>query len=251
MMRHLMEPSQSAQLSLFDNVQRREPFSVRISVRARRLSVRVYAGGHVEVIVPPGTRGRSVRDFVGRHRRWIDLKVAQLTAATSPVEAPDVLPSQVRCTAIGETFAIDWRRAERTRLRQIDSRLHIESTDVAGARTVLRRWLVEMAQSRLEPWLHNVAAQVEIDFTRATVRRQKTRWGSCSVRGHISLNCCLLFQNADVVRYLFVHELAHMHHSNHSPAFWRHVERLEPQYRVLDRQLLAGWANVPSWVFQP
>ena len=87
-------------------------------------------------------------------------------------------------------------------------------------------------------------------MVRVAIRCQRTRWGSCSTRGTVSLNCSLLFLREDVVRYLFVHELAHTRHMNHSPDFWRCVETLEPDYRRLDAELLAGWRTVPEWVFR-
>jgi predicted metal-dependent hydrolase len=66
----------------------------------------------------------------------------------------------------------------------------------------------------------------------------------------VSLNCSLLFLTLEVVRYLFIHELAHTKHMNHSANFWRLVEKIEPDYRRLDRELLAGWHTVPVWVFK-
>ncbi len=84
---------------------------------------------------------------------------------------------------------------------------------------------------------------------RVLVRRQRTRWGSCSTRGTISLNCCLLFQRPPVVRYLLIHELVHTRHMNHSHGFWQRVARHCPDYSGLDRELLDGWRRVPSWVF--
>jgi predicted metal-dependent hydrolase len=89
-----------------------------------------------------------------------------------------------------------------------------------------------------------------LSYRRLAVRRQRTRWGSCSVPGTISLNCCLLFQRAEVLRYLLVHELAHVKHMNHSPRFWDLVARHCPNCRPLDRELLDGWRRVPSWVFR-
>jgi predicted metal-dependent hydrolase len=69
------------------------------------------------------------------------------------------------------------------------------------------------------------------------------------VRGTISLNACLLFQRAEVVDYLIVHELMHVGHMNHSARFWQAVEKHCPQWRALDRELLQGWRNVPRWPF--
>jgi predicted metal-dependent hydrolase len=79
---------------------------------------------------------------------------------------------------------------------------------------------------------------------RVTVRNQKTRWGSCSSRGTISLNWRLI-QTPDFVRdYIILHELAHLRHMNHSARFWQEVKRLCPdlatakQWIKVHRQLL-------------
>jgi len=80
------------------------------------------------------------------------------------------------------------------------------------------------------------------------VRKQRTRWGSCSTRGTITLNVCLLFQPPEVVRYLYLHELTHLRHMNHSARFWAAVGRLEPAWRELDAQLARGWQRVPAWL---
>jgi predicted metal-dependent hydrolase len=79
------------------------------------------------------------------------------------------------------------------------------------------------------------------------IRLQRTRWGSCSSSGSISLNASLLFVAPALVRYLFVHELCHLFSMNHSRRFWNAVERFEPDYRALDRKLTAAWALIPLW----
>ena len=83
----------------------------------------------------------------------------------------------------------------------------------------------------------------------SSVRRQRTRWGSCSNKGTISLNVCLMFQRPEVVRYLIIHELCHRRHMNHSKRFWSLVASFEPGWKPLDVELLQGWRNVPAWVF--
>jgi predicted metal-dependent hydrolase len=87
------------------------------------------------------------------------------------------------------------------------------------------------------------------------IRSQRRRWGSCSTRGTISLNLCLLFQRQAVLQYLMVHELAHLRHMNHGPRFWELVGQYEPQWREFDLELTRGWSQVPRWllvaVFEP
>jgi predicted metal-dependent hydrolase len=127
--------------------------------------------------------------------------------------------------------------------------LVVHAPDAGEARLKLREWLKAAAHERLAPALLDLAKSLGYAIDRVIIRCQRTRWGSCSTRGTVSLNCSLVFLRAEVVRYLFVHELAHTRHMNHSAGFWRLVETLEPDYRRLDRELLAGWRTVPLWVF--
>jgi predicted metal-dependent hydrolase len=119
----------------------------------------------------------------------------------------------------------------------------------AGVREALRAWLLRAARERLEPRVAALSASTGIPYAKVSIRRQRSRWGSCSVRGTISLNACLLFQRAEVVDYLIVHELTHVKHMNHSARFWAAVERQCADWRALDRELVQGWRNVPRWVF--
>ena len=111
-----------------------------------------------------------------------------------------------------------------------------------------RRALIADANAVLAPLLAQIARELNFSYEKLTIRRQRTRWGSCSARGTISLNCCLLFQRPEVVRYLMIHELAHTRHMNHSKRFWQCVARHCPEYKSLDRQLREGWKHVPAWV---
>ena len=108
---------------------------------------------------------------------------------------------------------------------------------------------VEVDQAAANQWLADVAAECGFRYERLQVRLQRNRWGSCSVRGTISLNACLAFQRPEIVRYLLIHELAHTHHMNHAARFRDCVAQHCPQWRTLDRELLEGWHRVPRWVF--
>ena len=234
------------QLSLFETRSAGDRFAVRVSTRARRLTARVHVGGRVEIVVPRGVGPRTVRDFVQRFTPWIDRKVAAMREASTAFEA---VPALITFGYTGESFRVYWQIAERERLRVRDGEIRIETADERGARRLLRIWLRRAAAQRLGPGLLQLADDLGYRVAKVAIRCQRTRWGSCSSRGTVSLNCSLLFLPPDVVRYLFVHELTHLAHMNHSARFWNSVEAHEPQYRQLDAALLAGWRTVPDWVF--
>ena len=241
-----MKP-QGTQLSLFETRSSSDPFAVRVSARARRLTARVHVGGRVEIVVPVGVSARTVREFVQRFTPWIDRKVAAMRCFAEP---PAALPQSIDFALTGERFEVEWREDTRREIELCGSRLVIRAPDTDRARGRLQDWLKEAAQARLAPSLLKLAADLNYCIERVVIRCQRTRWGSCSTRGTVSLNCSLLFLRPEVVRYLFLHELAHTKHMNHSAGFWRLVEALEPDYRRLDRELLAGWRTVPPWVFR-
>ncbi len=232
---------------MFETRNSNDPFAVRISPRARRLTARVHVGGRVEIVVPVGVNAHAVRDFVQRFTPWIDRKVAAMRGAASPAEA---VPRLISFVLTGEEFQVEWHRGAPCGIEQHDSRLRLTAADEGGARQLLQAWLKAAARERLAPRLLQLAADLKYPVARVAIRCQRTRWGSCSTRGTVSLNCSLVFLRREVVHYLFVHELAHTKHMNHSANFWHLVARLEPDYRSLDRELLAGWRTVPSWIFK-
>jgi len=235
------------QLSLFETRSSSDPFAVRVSPRARRLTARVHIGGRVEIVVPVGVGARAVRDFVQRFTPWIDRKVAAMRCFAEPA-AP--VPESVEFAFTGERFEVEWREAAKRDIAEHGGRLVICAADESLARSLLQEWLKRAAGERLSPSLLRLAGDLNYSVARVVIRCQRTRWGSCSTRGTVSLNCSLVFLRPEVVRYLFMHELAHTKHMNHSTAFWHLVETMEPDYRRLDRELLAGWRTVPVWVFK-
>lgn len=114
----------------------------------------------------------------------------------------------------------------------------VPTTDpAADLRPVIERHLWQLAAKELPPKVFELAALHQLTVRRVTVRNQKSRWGSCSRRGTISLNWRLIQTPPFVQNYLCLHELAHLREMNHSFRFWRQVECFCPDYKTAERWL--------------
>lgn len=246
--------SAARQLTLFSDSD--EPgdspgFSVRESKRARRLSIKVFPRGRVEVVVPRRTRAKDVQAFVDANREWIDRSRAEFAAELPP--EPFVLPNQVFLAALGRRFRVRYER--RTGEKSVRYRSSGDVVTLSGRTAddklcvaALKRWLASVAKKEFRPQLESLSELTDNPFSKMQVRGQRTCWGSHSSSGTISLNYCLLFVEPRLLRYLMIHELCHARHMNHSRRFWGRVRRFEPDYRQLDRALGASWKSVPAWL---
>ena len=95
----------------------------------------------------------------------------------------------------------------------------------------------EKAKKVLSQKAEHYARIMGVSFGKITIRRQKTRWGSCSGKGNLNFNCMLMCLPEELVDYVVVHELAHLKQMNHSPKFWVEVEAVRPKYKVLRKTL--------------
>ncbi|MBR9982706.1 MAG: M48 family metallopeptidase [Desulfatitalea sp.] len=126
-----------------------------------------------------------------------------------------------------------WIRKHLGRMAMVEQQIRdgraMPCPDPDDARRILVRRLAQLAD------LHGFA------YNRVSVRRQKTRWGSCSHQNNISLNMRLVQLPDPVVDYVLMHELMHTRIKNHSRQFWEALVRCLPAARQLDRELHGYW----------
>lgn len=226
-------------------------FAIRESARARRLSIKVFPRGNVEIVVPRRTRPSDVAAFVAANREWI-LKT-RLSFADEHVPEPFRLPQLIELPATESIFTV--RYLADAKLATVHYRLRGNVLTLSGRVNdeklcvkALRRWLSSIAKQEFAPRLSALSALTGLGYRRMQVRAQRTCWGSRSSTGTLSINLCLLFVRPELLRYLMIHELSHGRHMNHSRRFWALVGRYEPRYRRLDRELGDSWKVVPTWL---
>lgn len=107
------------------------------------------------------------------------------------------------------------------------ARHHVEQTSIKRAlETLYRRKARELFEERA----NHFAEEMGVEYDKIEVRNQRTKWGSCSTTGTLSLNWRLMMAPVDVLDYIVIHELAHLREQNHSEEFWSLVAEHDPEY---------------------
>jgi predicted metal-dependent hydrolase len=198
------------------------PVSIRISPRARRLSLRVDAASRgIELVLPLRFSAETALSFVSSHSGWIAARIAAMPAprhlgdgATVPVFG---VPHRVRRELDPAASPVTI----------VDGEIRVRGDPAHLSRRV-RDHLVALARREFAARARVLAARLGKNVTRVGVRDPKSRWGSCSSKGALSFSWRLVFAPEAVVDYVVAHEVAHLVEMNHSPRFWRVVASLVP-----------------------
>ena len=188
--------------------------------KARRYILRFH-DGVARVTIPRGGSLQYAQEFARKNSAWIQKQLQRAPAQWR--DGTEILFKGERVL-----LSVSEDGAERC-ATFADQHLRIEHTD--DLRIAVEARMRTLAAKQLVARCWELARTHEMDVNSVTVRNQRSRWGSCSVRKRISLNWRLIQTPPFVTDYIIVHELMHLKEMNHSPRFWDHVARAFPAYR--------------------
>ncbi len=228
-----------------------EPFKLRRDRRARRLTLRVRLDSSLLVTAPPGVPERQIQAFVAERADWIEAARRQLPVAQADRAGHlgESHPENIMLPAIDRALTIRYAPGEHPRWHSPgDDVIELHgANDPTDARALLVDVLKVYGRDFLAPRVADFAARHRLRPGRVTWRNPNTRWGSCSSTGNLSLSIRLLLLDRRVADYVLLHELAHLVHPDHSPAFWAKVGAMCPDYRAREHELKAASRAMPVW----
>ena len=235
------------QLSLFNSLRTRRPpppttlavGSHSVSVvfvrnhRARRYILRLDPTGAVRVTLPKRGSQTEAWNFLRRKTPWINERIEEHLAhpprptawshGTELLYRGDLIQLAIHTNASGETIEF------------ADQRIVVALE--ADVRRAVERHLWNLSRRELTVSTAKLAMQHGLTVRRITIRNQRSRWGSCSRCGAISLNWRLIQAPGYVRDYIILHELMHLREHNHSRRFWKQVETVCPDFKVAEKWL--------------
>ncbi len=210
-------------------------FPVEIVRTSRRKSATFeIERGVIKVRVPDFMSDENIRRLVVQKSVWIRNKLQEYKARPSNNHKEYVS---------GENFPILGKNhrlkvvesSEPSTVQLKDGYLYVTSaigqSNPSQIQTSVEEWFKTLALNRLTEKTERYAKIIGVEPTSVSIKSYKSRWGSCSSSGDISYNWKIIVAPHKVVDYIVIHELCHLREHNHSPRFWRHVERYAPDWK--------------------
>jgi hypothetical protein len=97
--------------------------------------------------------------------------------------------------------------------------------------TKVDQFLINTAKHYIIQRTEILSKKMNASYNKLTLKKQKTRWGSCSSQKNLNFNWQLVYFEPKIIDYVIIHELAHLTHMDHSKNFWSLVEKYDPEYR--------------------
>lgn len=216
--------------------------------RAGGISLQVRPLKPLRVVSPKGASWDLIEQFLKQKEDWIKKHSDQFQALEKK-HPPKKLLSEEKYLFLGEELKL---RYLPTPLKSVffsrsesELRLHlpeplfvnIEAEALTQYLPLLKKFYRREAEKFLRERIEIWSFEMGLPFQKLSFRNQKTRWGSCTSKGHISLNWKLVATPLFVLDSVLIHELAHLRHMNHSAHFWGLVEKFCPDHLVADKWL--------------
>jgi predicted metal-dependent hydrolase len=200
--------------------------------QARRYILRLQPDGSVRATLPRTGSLQQARAFVASHTDWIHHQLQKRQERPPPPTWQQGTPILYR----GESVTLSVTTTGNVQTISFADQV-LRAAPAANIRAAVEHHLRRLAVPEISARARALAALHGLPVQRVTVRNQRSRWGSCSQRGTVSLNWRLIQVPASVRDYIILHELAHLREHNHSPRFWAVVAEFCADYRQAEAWL--------------
>ena len=204
-------------------------FRIRHSARRRTVQITVERDGTLELVVPPGTGESELLAFVREKQFWIYTKLAEKDRLQRQVPRKEFVEGE-GFLYLGRSYRLKLVEDQHAPLGLIAGRfcLRHDVLPVAGGHFV--RWYTQHAKTWLASRVDEYQSRMEVRPSGVKVQDLGYRWGSCGKGGWLYFHWKTILLPVRIAEYVVVHEMAHLHEPNHTPAFWLRVERAMPDY---------------------
>ncbi|GIU43732.1 hypothetical protein TUM4438_13300 [Shewanella sairae] len=199
--------------------------------RTKTASIKVD-DGLVSVVVPKALDIERIQQLVADKYLWIIQKIA-LHEASKPASDREFISGEAYAY-LGRNYRLKVVAGAYSPVKLIQGRLVATLPDGVKRSNLVRdaviRWYKLNALRKIKEKVRRYSKVMGLEPKSIGIKTFKSRWGSCSPKGELDFNWVIVMAPNRVVDYVVIHELCHLKQLDHSPKFWKEVERVMPDY---------------------
>lgn len=219
------------------NIKGRDVVCEIIRSQRKTVSMSVNPDKSVSLKVPYLISSDTIEQFLIKHSRWLFNRLDALDK--KPVEPKKFVTGELHYF-LGNQYPLEVISCNENKLVFKDDTFFIHTKNADYNEMIMEDWYADQAMSIFKECADPLVEQMKkykVYPKSFTVKKMKTRWGSCSSRGSISLNLDLVKLPKECIKAVILHELCHLVHMNHSKEFYALMTAEMPDWKVWDKQL--------------
>jgi predicted metal-dependent hydrolase len=198
-------------------------------IRTRRKSIAliIQKDGKLLVRAPLHISQTRIQQFVSAKADWI---LSHQEKTRSQQTAIHEYRNGESFLYLGKRFNLEWVDNQKSPLI-LEGHFSMKKTCLPNAEQIFMQWYRQQARQVFTARVEFFAQRYDFTYRKIRLSSARTRWGSCSSKGTLSFTWRLVMAPQDIIDYVILHELVHLHIQNHSPAFWKEVQGYLPDYK--------------------
>ena len=200
-------------------------------IRSRRKTVSLHIdnkSGEVVVRAPQLMPKTFIDRFVEKNRAWIEKHRDKTRKRLEEYPPHEFIPGD-KFYFIGEEYELEFRE-DAPKSIILEGNFITRPAEVESIKKRFRKWYRDEAYFYLTERLAIYAEKYNLPYNDLKITSAAHRWGSCTSAGNINFPWRIMMCPEEIIHYVVAHEMAHLLQLNHSPRFWREVEKMCPTY---------------------
>ena len=211
-----------------------------IHKNVKNISIKVKPTLEVVLTVPLDIMQHEIDSVLKKRHDWILKQIAYFKKFTPQIQKD--LVSGESFTYLGRNYRLKVSQDTTESVKLTGGYLYVslnDKTNLTKKAQLIDAWYKEKAQAYFAKLIAKYTQIVKKDVNKVSIRKMKTRWGSCNPkRSYINLNLELIKQHPSAIEYVILHELVHLIHYNHDHNFYKYLATHMPDWPSRKNRLL-------------
>ncbi|PKN79799.1 MAG: hypothetical protein CVU48_04340 [Candidatus Cloacimonetes bacterium HGW-Cloacimonetes-1] len=198
-------------------------------IRSNRKTASLQVNRNAELIVrvPLLASDAEVQRILRLKHDWITQKI-ELMQARQAERAPNGKLEQL--LYLGKSYRVDYIQDTRPYV-SLQDHFIVSNLGTEQLRQFMPQWYQMYGIRYMQARIVELSKLHGFPTPRVKITKAVSKWGSCSTAGRVCFSWRLLMAAPEIIDYVIIHELSHLIHQDHSPAFWAHVQSIVPDYK--------------------